>query len=338
MKKLLSVLLAFTLALTLAVCAFAAEPAPPEAPHEGSRFLEEARASAAPGTQSLVFDLPDVTGISAVWDGDTDTLFDLWYGPYFRPENVAITVTFAQGAPETLDHWYDGGYDWFWEVFYLYDEATGKVTFYYSDSKFVQAYVDTLKWGDDWIYEDFYATLPQAVVTVPANLRENHLKNLPKTELKAGETKQVQAAGCTLFSFKPAADGAYYFYSEKLQNCDPYAELFDVDFNYIQSNGDRADDNFGLIADLEAGKTYYLIVYAYAANANAAAKFNVGAEALEQPGPFGSLGVFFSGSWFRGHLITHGNNFHFFYNDAGWMTNFFYNLNQLIYWMRGYSN
>ena len=76
MKKLLSVFLAMLLlGMSLAVGAAAA----PEVEIEDF---------------SLQFELPVVTGIEAVWNGEI--LVDEWLRAYFTPENVAVTVSFAE--------------------------------------------------------------------------------------------------------------------------------------------------------------------------------------------------------------------------------------------------
>lgn len=261
MKKALSILLALALALSLAVCAFAAKELPVQP--GASKFQDFVPAQAAPGTQSLTFTLPTVTGISALWDGKTETLFDRWHGPYFGPNNVAITVSFAQGEPQELEYWSDYGRDWFWEILYSYDDATGEVTFYYWDSNFREAYIDTLRWGDYWNWDDLYATLPQASFSIPADLKEQYLKDLPKTELKLGESQRATLADGEnkVYAFTPAKDGLYYFYSEKRGWTDPYAYLYDAEFNYIAYNDDFIGLDFGIIIALQAGKTYYLVVF-----------------------------------------------------------------------------
>jgi len=256
MKKILSVLLTIALALSLSICAFAAKepPARPGAP----RFQDFAPPQAS--TQSLIFELPTVTGITAVWNGDTEGLFDRLYGPFFHPENVAITVSFAEGGPETLDHWYDNGYGWFWEIFYDYDNATGKVTFFYSDSNLRAAYDDTLRRGDDWSWEDYQATLPRASFSIPVNLRLEHLNGLPKTALKLGEGQRIPAGECVIFSFTPAKSGQYYFYSENHGSAEPYGELYDAGFNFLTCHYNYERHDFGIVWELQAGKAYYMLV------------------------------------------------------------------------------
>jgi len=282
MKKLLSVLLTLTLALGLAICAFA-EKAPPENPRKSPPTYQEMMdklAPAGPVTQSLNFELPTVTGIEAVWDGDTDALFDRWYGPYFSPENVAITVSFAEGEPEVLTNWHGEHYGetyWYWRIDYDYDDATGEVTFDYYDSNLWQAYYDSLNNPDeDYNWEIFYATLPQSSFTIPANLRQEYLNSLPKTVLKLGESQRAPTGEYTLYTFTPAKDGLYYFYSANYRNSDPWAELYDADFNCMVFNHDLLDWNFGIIIDLQAGQTYYLFVGGYYEYAEESDRFDVG--------------------------------------------------------------
>lgn len=282
MKKLLSALLALALALSLAVCAFA-EKAPSEEPRKSPPTYQDMMdklAPAGPVTQSLNFELPTVTGIIAVWDGDTDALFDRWYGPYFSPENVAVTVSFAEGEPETLTSWYGyygGDTYWSWHIDYDYDEATGEVTFYYYDSNLWQAYYDSLDNPDeDYDWGVFRATLPQSAFSIPTNPRDEYLNSLPKTVLKLGESQRAPAQEYTLYMFTPAKDGLYYFYSANYRNCDPWAELYDADFNRIVFNHDLFDWNFGIIEELQAGQTYYLFVGGYYEYPEDTDRFDVG--------------------------------------------------------------
>jgi len=326
MKKALSILLALAIGLSFVVCA-AAKEAPFKEPG-ASKFKDFVPAQAAPSTQSLTFTLPIVTGITAVWDGDTEKLFNFWYGPYFGPDNVTITVSFAEGEPEELTHWSDYGYDWFWEVFYEYDDETGKVTFYYWDSNLREAYIDTLRWGDDWNWDDLYTSLPQAEIMVPANLREEYLKNLPKAALKLDESQTVPKGEYTIYTFTPAKDSLYYFCSTNNRNCDPYAYLYDANFGYINGNDDRVDWNFGFIASLQAGKTYYLVVSGYYSEDSGS--FDVGVEMLSTPGVFGWLGVLLKFCWFRDYLIIYGNVFYFFDSENSWKVNLRYNIQQLM--------
>ena len=262
MKKLLSVLLALALALSLAMCAAAKEPPPEKKTQSPPTYqdMEEKMASAVDATPSLTFELPNVTAISAVWDGET--LLDYYMRPYFSSENVEITVTFDDATTETLDIWSDEGNGWYWFISYGYNEAVGKVTFYYEDSNFWRAYRDSLADSQDFDWDDFLATLPQMTLAV-GNLLQEYMDSQVKTELKLGESKKVAVAQGErkVLAFKPEKGGLYYIYSENRKaETDPFAILLDGEFCYWQDNDDLLDQNFGFVAELEAGTTYYLIV------------------------------------------------------------------------------
>jgi len=237
MKKVLSVLLAVVIGVGFGVCAFAA----PE-----------------PGVKT-------VTGIEAVWNGEADVyLFRM--EPSFTPETVTVTLFYEDGSLEVLTSWddYDDDYNWSWDVFYLYDAATRKVTFYYSDVVLAQAYFEPT--GKDWIRYyymniDFYATLPQTSFTVPADTVKNVLASM-QTPLKFEERLTILAEPDgemlrKVFSFVPEKSGMHYFYSEKT-DANPYAILWDADLNEISQSKDNIGNNFLLPAKLEAGKMYYL--------------------------------------------------------------------------------
>jgi len=260
MKKALSALLAFALALSLAVCAAAKEPITEEKPQSPPTYQEmEDKMASAVDAASLTFELPVVTSIAAVWNGTA--LFDYWLWPYFSPENVEITVTFDDATTQTLDYWDDGGNGWYWFISYGYNEAAGKVTFYYEDSNSWQAYRDSLADPEeDFDWDGFLATLPQTTILV-GDLRQQYVDSLVKTELKLGESKKavLTEGERKLFTFTPAKDGLYYFYSENREGgTDPFALLMDAALTPVAWNDDLFDLNFGIIVELKAGKTYYL--------------------------------------------------------------------------------
>jgi len=279
MKKALSVLLTLALAVGLAVCAFAAKESVKE-PRQSPPSYQKMEARRSPAADlrlspSLNYELPTVTGIEAVWDGETEGLFHFVRGPLFNPENVTVTVIFEGGETEDLTSWWGKGEGsssfWWWELWYDYDEKTGNVTFYYNDSNLWVAYLDTITDADgnwEWneqVWEVYLATLPRASFSIPVSLREEHLNSLPKTELKLAETKKaVLAEGEEkLFAFTPEKTGLYYFYSKNQGKTDPYAELYTADFNFITYNDDFFDLNFGIVMELSAGHTFYLAVSDY---------------------------------------------------------------------------
>ncbi|MBO4289894.1 MAG: InlB B-repeat-containing protein, partial [Lachnospiraceae bacterium] len=76
-----------------------------------------------------------------------------------------------------------------------------------------------------------------------------------------GEVQNDKVEEAVILSFTPEEDGEYYFYSYDFAT-DPYAFLYDgcdADRNLIGENDDGGEsNNFGLLATLTAGTTYYL--------------------------------------------------------------------------------
>ncbi|MBE6767299.1 MAG: hypothetical protein E7549_00125 [Ruminococcaceae bacterium] len=67
----------------------------------------------------------------------------------------------------------------------------------------------------------------------------------------------------TVYAFTPAEDGIYMFYSTG-DETDPYAALYDADWNWLGEADDNADhNNFRLQRTMTAGETYYLRVSSY---------------------------------------------------------------------------
>jgi len=223
MKKLLSILLAaLILCLGGAVGASAALPEP-----------------GALEAQSLQFELPAVTAIEAVWNGEV--LLDNWLEPIFTPENVAITVFFEEGEPEVLAYWSAGSSAWFWEVSYLYDNAEDSVLFWYKDSGMTDS-------------EEFSETS----IEFPANYLALFKASQDVTPLKLGEASAAvpcngDGFSCKVFTFTPDKSGEYRF---SRASTDVYTQRFfvlDADLNML-------DWGSGVVVPLEAGKTYYVFV------------------------------------------------------------------------------
>lgn len=80
--------------------------------------------------------------------------------------------------------------------------------------------------------------------------------------LNLGETKNVsisQAGTCKYFSFVPERDGKYRLYSTG--DFDTYGYVYDESWNNISSDDDGGiGNNFSVIYDFKAGKTYYFCV------------------------------------------------------------------------------
>ncbi len=82
-------------------------------------------------------------------------------------------------------------------------------------------------------------------------------------ELELDVVKKVKISGDSkIFSFVPEKDDWYKFYSTGYG--DPYATLYDSDFEMIVESDDTDNDmNFSIVSYLNAGKVYYLEVDAY---------------------------------------------------------------------------
>lgn len=80
----------------------------------------------------------------------------------------------------------------------------------------------------------------------------------------SGEVLSDRFEEAVILSFTPETDGKYYFYSYDYK-VDPYAYLCDADHEILKQDddgqgGDEDENrwNFGILADLTAGQTYYL--------------------------------------------------------------------------------
>jgi len=233
MKKSLACILALVLMLSCGISAAAALPSEID-------------------SQSLAFELPVVTGIEAVWNGEV--VLDRWLDLFFNPDNVAITVSFEEGEPEVLGYWRANSSAWFWEVFHRYDSETNTVTFFYHDTNFRDAYlaeneIDILPVR--WITElaEYRATLPQSSFVFPANYLELFVEaQKPLTALTLSETLTVlgDEDGLRVFTFSPAASGLFSISGAMLI-------VAGADFQVIYSGW-----SWNGLASLEAGKTYYI--------------------------------------------------------------------------------
>ena len=271
MKKALSILLALALAMSLAVCA-AAKP-------------ETQAAAPAP---VLIVELPEVTGLSAVWVGAAPVLGG---EPHIGPDTVEITLTYASGGPETLPYWQGEASDGWWNIIREVVSKTATaltLKFYYGDSKLYDAYWDSLpepKWQNE-SEEGYRATLQSGTVTIPLTTAEDFLNLfLPWTPLALDEEEAVDldAGEYKVFTFTPDADGTYCFYSFD-NDGDPYGYLVGPDFKIIKRNDDYYDLNFRILAALEEGVTYYLVAGAYA---QGAAGYKVIVEESDEDIPYG---------------------------------------------------
>jgi len=273
MKKILAILLALALALSLAVCAAAAP---------SYQDLADKLSAAGPVTQGLIYELPTVTGITAVWNGEI--LVGYWFEPNFSPENVTITVSFDEGEPEVLTKWWDEGNGWAWDILYEYDRSTGSVTFYYIDTNLWQAYINTLdNPEEEYDWDELLATLINTAIAVPDDLVRLYVDGLrPLTALNLDEsTPVVLAEGKSeIFTFTPEADGGYYFYAESTAEAWPIAVIATPAYVPIGDAWFFFGEN--LVVELEAGKTYYVLAADYWGDA---CEFELGVTRLREISP-----------------------------------------------------
>ncbi len=82
----------------------------------------------------------------------------------------------------------------------------------------------------------------------------------------------------TVFAFTPQKDGIYCFYSTG-DETDPYAALYDADWNWLEEVDDNADhNNFRLQWTMMEGETYYLRVSTYTSHVGT---YHIGVEELK---------------------------------------------------------
>ena len=239
MKKLLACILAIALLLSSAVAATAA--------------LSAGEAEIAP--HGLVFELPVVTGIEAEWNGEVLLNLSVWRAR-FSPENVDVTVHFADGSSEQLTRWNDRGMDWWWQLGFVIDDETNIVTIFYEDSNLRSAFAEANGlelWQVNRNNANYLATLPQDSFELPANYHEIFVDGFrPITALTLNEA--VTTTVYNFFTFTPETSGLHRFYgggpfSVVVLNAD-----FEVQARLIMW------PVFGEAVWLEAGQTYYALV------------------------------------------------------------------------------
>lgn len=293
MKKALSVLLAILIGFSCIVCASAKAEPPKAIPGESvtNRFrnyvdMPGASLGGAATAQGVLFELPVVTGIEAVWNGPPLLSEDLT--PAFSPKNVSITLSYAEGEPETLPKWYNESMEWFWEVFYEFNPVTGDVTFYYIDSNLFEAYLATLGGSvENYSWPDLALTLQKTTITVPTDLVMQYInskKPIAALALDQSVTVTSPYTDLEIFAFTPAEDGCYFF-SSFTEYGDPFAGLTDDEGVLLYWDDDLRMPDFGIAYNLEAGETYYLFTSSWYGNANAGG-FDVTVSKLAPISPF----------------------------------------------------
>lgn len=225
MKKFLALALTFILAFSCGVCTFAVEPSDPAA----------------------------VTGLTAEWNGKI-LLYGWGMGAKFDSDNVNVSLTYDDRAPEALSEW--NAADWSWRVWCTFSNQTDyetTVTVYFRDKS----------------REGMPLTeLPQTSFT----LLDNHLEMLidaqrPLEEIKPNK-KVTTADGWRIYS-------VHTFTAEKsglhlVQQFPCHGDLLLVaEKNYQYISHISSHDSVGLLkgghlfTDLEAGETYYIISSGY---------------------------------------------------------------------------
>lgn len=248
MKKTLSVILAVLLfGMTMAVGVAATHP-----PVNGCQ-----RDAVRPPVDvySLQIELPEVTGITAVWNGEVT--LDNWLWPTFGPDNVEITVSFAAGAPETLTRWSGGAYDGGWQIDQLFYLDEQRVVFFYWDTNLERAVWEaTPNFCCMWCnWDDIAAIVPHDEITFPADFLETFVDGFrPIAAMTLDET--VTTTQQNIFSFTPQTSRQYrfeatgdYWYTLIVFNMDD-----GVYMNVTMWPGRGAD------VWLQAGQTYYALV------------------------------------------------------------------------------
>ncbi len=67
-----------------------------------------------------------------------------------------------------------------------------------------------------------------------------------------------------ILRFTPEEDGAYIISSSsEVEDADPAADIYDEDYAYFDYADDEDGLNFVVMTELEAGKTYYIVIYNY---------------------------------------------------------------------------
>ncbi|MCL2446670.1 MAG: hypothetical protein FWD06_07885 [Oscillospiraceae bacterium] len=213
--------------------------------------------ASATNVQSWQFEMPElaVIAIEAQWNGQIEfARWTLW--PDFSPSNVALTLWFEDGTSEVLTHWRVTGDDWFWRV-HVEHCIDNNVTLVYENSNFRDAFLQEhdLEWLDWEMWDEYFSTLPRTIpFDFPANYIEAYVDSFRPLQ-KLALDEQVTAYGIDVFSFSPQESRIFQLQSAMSQ---PFA-ILNAQWEQVPIDGWSL---FGArLFSLEAGSTYYLIVW-----------------------------------------------------------------------------
>ena len=239
MKRLLAILLAFVLTLSVALPILATE--------------EEAA--------------PLATHITVEWDGTIPALEwgDLW--PRIGLDNVTITVYFDDGSSRVQDNWgerdvwygkatgIEGGVSW------GFIRETGVMTIMYADLYLWQAYAKENGLPDSpnklYVDKEFRATLPKATIQFPLNYIEVFINSQKPLTTLALDKPEKSASATPVFTFTPSKDGSYAFKSQ-------------APLHILTQGFEEVGSRTSAEKSLRGGETYYVIMRKHtSANENA---------------------------------------------------------------------
>ncbi len=168
------------------------------------------------------------------------------------------TVTIKENSDDTYyyDEWYDEDGKWYGDGSILYlKPGTYKLTSKRDNDIFKIKAILNINVNSNLI--------------VTPEVKKEIIEDV--TELKVGtDAEHTDNGSCCYYSFKAEESGYYKFYSKNVDDeesyNDPWAYLYGDDGVHLRYNDDTpegTDYHFSMINYCEAGKTYYLKVYAY---------------------------------------------------------------------------
>ena len=226
-------------------------------------FAVAAVPAAACQPPNLLEPLPPVASIDVTWSGEvfllSSTDFMLWLCPR---SNLDVTLHFENGESLQLESGHEqaiGG--WWYAVRHVLNPEAGTVTLYYVTSDDQRAF--TAEHGlrncccevrSHALYRAFIASLPHATIDFPANYVALFIEqHRPVSALTLNRAAAIPAGtGWHIVSFTPQASGQYRFF---LSGTQWRMHLVGADLRVHATN-----NRIGLVAPLEAGQTYYLLV------------------------------------------------------------------------------
>jgi|GEM_PF-1534868 len=215
-------------------------------------------ATAAPD-RSLQFNPPMIEDIEVSWNGDI-LLAAQWFGaspqarlvPIFSPDNLDITVAFADGTSEVLENWRGefwtgNGNSFGWEVRFVYNMDDNQVTVSLHCSRLRDAAVEE---AGGWNYVDWADVFPNDTFNIPEDFVDEFFAQQASVTALVLAEESAAFSGQRIFSFTAPENRAY-----RVGWSDSWGNLL-----IINAQREIITSTYGSpVRVFEAGETYYII-------------------------------------------------------------------------------